>query len=179
MAQKRDRIFALLGAVLFLVTASTLTILVIYSAVTKDDKQPAASQSQAAVCEDNQTEPALAAPQSYKASGDVPALQTKDLEVGTGPEIKSGDCIVTKYYGTLAQKGTLFDENFTKPTGLAFKYDTGSVVPGFDEGLKGMKVGGTRRIVIPSDKGYGAQGNGAIPPNSDLVFVVKILRIQK
>lgn len=184
MREKRDRFFALFGAILFLVTASTLTILVVWqmasngNASTADNNKNTGNASQTA-CEDNQAEPTFDKPEVFKPEGDVTKVEATDLEVGTGDTIRTGDCIVTKYFGSLAKDGTVFDENFTKPTGFAFNYNMGSVVPGFDEGLQGMKVGGMRRIVIPSNKGYGAQANGAIPANSDLVFVVKVLRVQK
>lgn len=177
MTKKRDRIFAFLGALLFLVTASTLTVAVVYSAVTqKGDQQPAA---QAQTCADNQTELTLDKPAPYKVDGDVTAVQTTDLEKGSGPVIKQGDCVVAKYYGMLAKTGKEFDENFSQPTALVFNYDTGRVIPGMDEGMNGMQVGGVRRIVIPSEKAYKDADMGNIPPNSDLVFIIKILRIQK
>ena len=84
-----------------------------------------------------------------------------------------------KYYGTLAADGTLFDENFTKDTAFTFALGSGQVIQGWDKGLEGVKVGGTRRLVIPSNLAYGEAGQGAIPANADLVFVVKLLRIQK
>ena len=84
-----------------------------------------------------------------------------------------------KYYGTLASDGTLFDENYTKDTSFSFKLGAGQVIQGWDKGLLGMKVGGERRLVIPSELAYGESGQGAIPANADLVFVVKLLRIQK
>jgi len=74
--------------------------------------------------------------------------------------------------------GAKFDENFTQPTGFEFIVGNGNVIPGWDQGLLGMKAGGTRRLVIPSQLAYGSTGSGStIPPNSDLVFVVKLLRI--
>ena len=93
---------------------------------------------------------------------------------------KVGDCLVVKYYGTLASNGTKFDEDFTDTTALAFTLGQGQVIPGWDQGLVGMKVGGTRRLAIPAAQAYGSQSpTAAIPANSDLVFVVKLLRIQK
>jgi FKBP-type peptidyl-prolyl cis-trans isomerase len=83
-----------------------------------------------------------------------------------------------KYYGTLASSGTVFDQNFDKPLALQFTLGKGDVIKGWDEGLVGIKTGGTRRIVIPADKGYGAQAAGSIPANSDLVFVVKLESIK-
>jgi len=85
-----------------------------------------------------------------------------------------------KYYGTLASDGTMFDENYTKPEGFAFRLGSGQVIKGWDQGLGGMKVGGERRLVIPAALGYGEAGSPPkIPANADLVFVVKLERIQK
>jgi len=84
-----------------------------------------------------------------------------------------------KYYGTLAADGTKFDENFTNATAFAFTLGQGQVIQGWDKGLVGMKAGGMRRLVIPAAQAYGDQAQGSIPANSDLVFVVKLLRIQK
>jgi FKBP-type peptidyl-prolyl cis-trans isomerase len=121
----------------------------------------------------------LSAPESYKHDGKVTKLETTDLEQGTGQESKNGDCMVMKYYGTLASNGTMFDQNYDKPTALQFTLGKGDVIKGWDQGLVGMKVGGIRRIVIPSDLGYGAQAAGSIPANSDLVFVVKLESIKQ
>jgi FKBP-type peptidyl-prolyl cis-trans isomerase len=179
--KNRDRIFALVMAVLFLVTSLSLSVAVIYNIATGNDEK---SNEQAAAndlfsCQSMSAEGALPAPEVFKPEGDVTKLETTDLEPGTGEAAKDGDCLVMKYYGTLASDGTMFDENFTQPTGFAFKLGQGNVIKGWDQGLVGMKEGGVRRLVIPSDLAYGDQANGAIPANSDLVFVVKLLRIQK
>jgi hypothetical protein len=120
----------------------------------------------------------LPAPEIYKPSGKVDKLETTDLQEGSGAAAKNGDCLVMKYYGTLASNGTMFDQNFDKPLALQFTLGKGDVIKGWDEGLPGMKVGGTRRIVIPASLGYGAQAAGSIPANSDLVFVVKLESIK-
>jgi FKBP-type peptidyl-prolyl cis-trans isomerase len=120
----------------------------------------------------------LPAPEIYKSSGKVEKLQTTDIQEGSGQTAKDGDCLVMKYYGTLASSGTVFDQNFDKPLALQFTLGKGDVIKGWDEGLVGIKTGGTRRIVIPADKGYGAQAAGSIPANSDLVFVVKLESIK-
>jgi len=86
---------------------------------------------------------------------------------------------VVKYYGTLAKDGKKFDENFTQPTAIQFTLGAGNVIPGWDEGLVGMKVGSVRRLAIPAAKAYGETSPSAdIPANSDLVFVVKLLKIK-
>jgi peptidylprolyl isomerase len=120
----------------------------------------------------------LPVPEAYKTEGKVSELQTTDLQEGTGAAAKNGDCLVMKYYGTLASNGTKFDENFTSDQGFKFQLGSGQVIKGWDEGLVGIKQGGTRRLVIPADKAYGAQAAGSIPANSDLVFVVKLESIK-
>lgn len=176
MTRKRDRIFAGLGAALFLLSAVGLTALIIIDANSKTNS--AATPTTADTCVDNGTEATLPVPEVYTTGAATTELQKTDLEVGTGKEAKSGDCLAVKYYGTLASDGTHFDDNFTQTTGFAFRLGTGGVIPGWDQGLVGLKEGGTRRLVIPAALAYGETGQGSIPPNADLVFVVKLLRIQ-
>ena len=174
--RKRDRIIAGVGAAVFLITGSALTIGVIWDMVTqKDNPNPTAQTAQA----EQKKEEILPAPEVFKPEGDVTELQTTDLSEGSGEAAKAGDTLVMKYYGTLASDGTMFDENYTKDTGFTFTLGSGQVIKGWDKGLEGMKTGGERRLVIPSDMAYGEAGQGAIPGNADLVFVVKLLRIQK
>jgi peptidylprolyl isomerase len=175
MARLRDRNFAGKGAFLFLGSASALTIFVIMNPGA-DSTAPKTSQQQ--TCTDTQTEPSLPVPDIYKPDGAVTDLQKTDLSEGSGPAAKAGDCLIMKYYGTLASDGTKFDENFTDTTAFAFKLGQGAVIQGWDQGVPGMKAGGMRRLVIPAALGYGDQGQGSIPANSDLVFVIKLLRIQ-
>ena len=181
MTKVRDRVFAGFGALLFLVTASALTIAVIINAVDTHDssKTEAQAASQAASCSSSASiaAPTLAAPDVYKPEGQVKALDKTDLEAGTGATLKSGDCVQVKYYGTLASNGTKFDENFTQPTAFQFQLGKGNVIQGWDQGLVGAKVGSTRRLVIPANLAYGSQAAGSIPANSALVFVVKILKV--
>jgi FKBP-type peptidyl-prolyl cis-trans isomerase len=175
MARMRERIFAGSGAVLFFGLAIVGTVY----AVMQGGGDSSTDTSQAAqTCTTTQTEQALPVPEVYKPEGTVSELQKTDLEAGTGAAAKAGDCLVVKYYGTLASDGTKFDEDFTDTTAFAFKLGEGQVISGWDQGLVGMKVGGTRRLVLPAALGYGANAQGSIPANSDLVFVVKLLRIQ-
>jgi FKBP-type peptidyl-prolyl cis-trans isomerase len=176
MARMRERIFAGMGAFLFLGSASALTIFVIMNPGADSTAKKDTAQQQ--TCTDTQTEAALPVPDVYKPDGAVADLQKTDLADGSGPAANSGDCLVVKYYGTLASDGTKFDENFTTSTAFAFKLGQGQVIQGWDQGVVGMKAGGMRRLVIPAALGYGDQAQGSIPANSDLVFVVKLLRIQ-
>lgn len=173
MVKMRDRIFAGFGAVLFFGSACALTVLVVMQGSSNN-----AAPASAAACVENNAETRLAVPETYKPTGPVTSLQTDDLIAGSGQAAKDGDCLVVKYFGTLAKDGTEFDENYTSTLGFAFTLGQGSVISGWDQGLVGMKVGGTRRLVIPAALGYGNQPAGSIPANSDLVFVVKLLRIQ-
>lgn len=141
-------------------------------------KQLQEQQQKQQACTDTNTEAALPIPDVYKPAGAVSALQTTDLVEGTGAPAKAGDCLYVKYYGTLASNGTKFDENFTSTSAFAFALGQGQVIEGWEKGLVGMKVGGTRRLVIPASMAYGSAAQGAIPANSDLVFVVKLLAIK-
>lgn len=176
MTRMRDRVFAGFGAFLFLASACGLTIFVIMQPSSDNTSNTASSQQ---TCADSKTEPTLAVPEVYKPAEPVTTLQTTNLTQGSGAAAKSGDCLVMKYYGTLASDGTKFDENFTDTTAFAFKLGQGQVIEGWDKGLVGLKTGGVRRLVIPAAQAYGSQAQGSIPANSDLVFVVKLLRIQK
>ncbi len=189
--RKTTRVFILIVVVLFFVSAFGLTFAGIWEQT--HDKSSNPTSSTAAACnQDVATESVLPLPVTYTTTAAATALQTTDLTVGTGVAAKAGDCLVVKYYGTIATTGTVFDETFDKPTGFAFPLGQGQVIPGWDQGLVGIKAGGTRRLVIPASLAYGASGSCktpdpanpqkcdayAIPPDTDLVFVVKLLRIQ-
>lgn len=177
---RKDRIFALLGAILFIGSTLALSVAVIIQQITTSNGAPPTQSPSSAsqTCVDNITEPTLPAPEVYQPSGTVTDLQVSDLTLGDGAVIKAGDCLIVKYYGTLAADGKLFDENYSSTTGLAFTLGQGQVIQGLDQGLAGMKVGGVRRLVVPPTLGYGAQANGPVPANATLVFTIKLLRIQ-
>lgn len=121
----------------------------------------------------------LSRPQVFKPAGDVKTLSTTDLTTGSGRPVQTGDCVSVKYYGTLAKDGSLFDEDYTQPLAIKYQVGAGQVIAGWDEGLIGMRAGGVRRLVIPSELAYGAQSPSAkIPANSDLVFTVKLESIK-
>ena len=181
MTRVRDRFFAGFGALLFLVSASAITIVVIVSSIGSKQDVNSQTVSNQSNCEASASIAAdsFALPETFKPEGGVKALEATDLETGNGATLKSGDCVQVKYFGTLAKDGTVFDENFDKPTGFQFQLGKGNVIAGWDQGLVGAKVGATRRLVIPSELAYGKQSNATIPANSDLVFVVKILKVTK
>jgi FKBP-type peptidyl-prolyl cis-trans isomerase len=167
-----------MGALLFLITASALTIVVIYDSVTREDTPPT-QQTACSIDGSVVTDVTLPVPEAYKSEGKVETLKSEDLEQGKGTAAKNGDCLQMKYYGSLASNGELFDENFTEKTLLQFQLGSQQVIAGWDQGVTGMKEGGVRRLSIPASLGYGEQAQGSIPANSDLVFVIKLIKIKK
>lgn len=98
-----------------------------------------------------------------------------DLTVGTGPEVKQGDLVSVNYALSLSD-GTVIQNSKDLGKGpFQFILGAGQVIPGWEEGFKGMKVGGVRTIVIPPELGYGPNQAGPIPPNSTLVFTIELL----
>jgi FKBP-type peptidyl-prolyl cis-trans isomerase len=104
-------------------------------------------------------------------------LYWRDLVVGAGTTAANGMTVAVHYVGNLPN-GTQFDVNGPTATPFSFKLGIGQVVPGFDEGIRGMKVGGRRQLIIPPELGYGSRANGAIPANSILVFTVDLVSAQ-
>jgi len=103
---------------------------------------------------------------------------TKDIIVGTGAEAKAGESATVNYVGVLYKGGKEFDASWRRNEPFTFVLGRGAVIPGWDQGIPGMKVGGRREIIIPASLAYGAKGAGAsIPPNSALVFVVDLLAV--
>ena len=129
--------------------------------------------------------------QSQAPAATAPAgptsLTMQDVSVGTGAEAKSGDTVVVEYTGKLAD-GTVFDSTSMhgnqvmpgcdKAGQFCFILGAGQVIPGWDQGIAGMKVGGERTLVIPPSLAYGSQGVGPIPPNATLTFDVKLVAVK-
>jgi FKBP-type peptidyl-prolyl cis-trans isomerase len=99
----------------------------------------------------------------------------QDQAVGTGAEAKTGDVVTVNYTGRLSD-GSVFDSSVGRKP-LQFMLGIGQVIPGWDQGLVGMKVGGKRLLIIPPALAYGSQGIGPIPPNSTLIFEVDLLDV--
>ena len=115
----------------------------------------------------------------------VTALQSADLKQGTGAALAGGQMAVVQYTGWLYEsaapdnKGKQFDSSRTGGEPFRFPVGTGSVIKGWDQGVVGMKVGGSRRLIIPADLAYGDNGaNGVIPPGAALVFDIDLVAIE-
>ena len=108
-------------------------------------------------------------------------LQYDDIHVGTGAQAEAGRQVSVHYTGWLYNggvKGAKFDSSKDRNDPFSFALGAGMVIKGWDEGVQGMKVGGTRLLVIPPQLGYGARGaGGAIPPNATLMFEVELLAV--
>ena len=114
------------------------------------------------------------------AGGEPPSdLEVEDIEVGTGPEATPGSDVDVHYVGVSWSSGRQFDASWDRQATFSFRLGGGQVIPGWDRGVAGMKVGGRRRLTIPPELGYGSRGaGGVIGPNETLVFVVDLVGIR-
>ncbi len=118
------------------------------------------------------------APATGLTDASVTELKMEDMLVGTGAEAITGKTVVVNYIGRLVD-GKKFDASCDRNQPFDFPLGAGAVIKGWDQGVAGMKVGGKRRLIIPSSLGYGAQGaGGVIPPNAALVFDVELVEVK-
>lgn len=104
-------------------------------------------------------------------------LYYRDLTVGAGAVAGNGQSVTVTYSGYLTS-GSKFDGTSSVRPSLPFTIGARQVVDGFDEGVRGMRVGGTRQLIIPPSLGYGARGNGPIPPQAIIIFEVGLVGVQ-
>lgn len=114
----------------------------------------------------------------------ITSLQLSDTKAGNGAQASSGKSVTVHYSGWLYdakapdRHGKKFDSSRDRNEPFAFRLGAGEVIPGWDQGVAGMKVGGQRTLTVPPALGYGAQGaGGVIPPNATLVFDVELLNV--
>lgn len=110
-------------------------------------------------------------------SSSTKQLTWQDIIVGQGKEAAVGDSVRVDYVGTL-QNGDKFDSSIDRGQPFEFTLGSGQVIKGWDQGVKGMKVGGKRKLTIPPEFGYGNRPTGRIPANSTLIFEVDLLAIE-
>lgn len=111
--------------------------------------------------------------------GPVPTeLVIEDLLDGSGRVVTSGDTVICHYVGVVYETGEEFDASWNRGEPLRFRVGIGQVIQGWDQGLLGMRVGGRRRLEIPSELAYGEQGAGTvIGPNQALIFIVDLVDV--
>lgn len=123
------------------------------------------------------------APAATPSDASPIAMQKIDTVTGTGKEAVAGSTVVVNYTGWLyapnaqQQHGAQFDSSVGRQP-FSFRLGAGQVIPGWDQGVQGMKVGGKRTLIVPAAMGYGEQGAGPIPPNSNLIFDVELLDVR-
>jgi FKBP-type peptidyl-prolyl cis-trans isomerase len=140
------------------------------------------AQADALACQslppDSSASPIQPPEQPFIPEGDVAELEVTDLEAGDGEAVEADSCLVVHYHGTLASDGEVFDSSYER--GSPARFPLSNVIAGWRQGLLGMMEGGTRRLVIPSELAYGTDGNPPlIAPDTDLVFVVELIRIEQ
>jgi FKBP-type peptidyl-prolyl cis-trans isomerase len=163
-------------AAVFLISACAFSAFVIYDmqqsrkknaeqkAATEQAQQPGASEGKPL--------------ENFTPVETVTELQTTDIKVGEGAEVKPGDTVTVDYVGAIAATGSIFESS--KDSGQPATFPLDGVIQGWTEGIPGMKEGGVRRLVIPADKAYGPnprEGSG-IPPNAALVFDVTLIKVE-
>lgn len=189
MARKRERAFAAFGAGLFLLTSSALTIGVIYQIVQSHNSSNASDGSTTTPASTTQPKETNKVDNSTKLQGtklanftpvaSITQLQEEDTTPGTGAVVQAGATVTVDYTGAVASTGVIFQSS--KDSGQAVTFPLNQVIAGWTQGIPGMKVGGTRRLLIPANLAYGANppsGSG-IPANADLVFDVTLHSISK
>ncbi|SDU55856.1 peptidylprolyl isomerase [Amycolatopsis keratiniphila] len=121
----------------------------------------------------------LQKPQIDRPEGPAPSeLEKSDITVGDGQEAKAGDTVSVHYVGVSHSTGDQFDASWDRGEPLRFGLGAGQVIPGWDQGVAGMKVGGRRKLVIPPHLAYGERGaGGVIKPNETLIFVVDLIGV--
>lgn len=135
------------------------------------------STSTAAAAKTPTSGPLSKEPHVTPPSGPPPTkLVTKEIVKGTGTEAKTGSAVAVNYVGALYKTGKVFDASWKRNEPFTFTLGKGQVIPGWEQGIVGMKVGGRRELIIPAALGYGAKGSPpSIPPNEALVFIVDLL----
>jgi FKBP-type peptidyl-prolyl cis-trans isomerase len=172
-----QRVFALILAVLFFVFSFAASFAVILQLIKDNrDAKPVDSNTVTTSTDSTSDNKKL---EGTKLSGfdpvaSVDKLQTTDTKVGDGTEVKAGDTVTVDYTGAVAATGVIFQSSLDSGQTATFALD--QVIKGWTDGIPGMKVGGTRRLLIPADQAYGAtppSGSG-IPANAPLVFDVTL-----
>ncbi|MBI1856935.1 FKBP-type peptidyl-prolyl cis-trans isomerase [Candidatus Saccharibacteria bacterium] len=170
-----ERIFALTAALVFLTTTVAISLVVVWQA-RQDNKDSQTAISQQGSLKEAKLEGTKLA--GFTPIDKVEQLQISDLQVGTGAEVKEGATVTAHYTGALAKNGTIFQSSHDGAN-QPVEFPLNGVIAGWTKGVPGMKVGGTRRLIIPASLAYGESSPSAnIPPNSDLVFDIELTAIK-
>ncbi len=179
-----QRVFIILMAVVFLVTTVATSGFIVYSLINEGKNKDSASSEAA----DQLSKQDINSKEGDRMQGtklkdfkpvdNVTALQKLDLKTGNGEEVKPGATVTAHYTGAVASTGIIFQSSHDSGSPIPFSLD--GVIKGWTEGVPGMKVGGTRRLIIPADLAYGVSppaGSG-IPANAALVFDIELTEVK-
>jgi FKBP-type peptidyl-prolyl cis-trans isomerase len=169
-----QRAFALTIALIFLVTTIATSALVIMAIINENKSNKAASDLQNTQTTDSANKLQGTKLENFTPVATVDKLQIIDIKEGTGDVVKAGDTVTAHYTGAVAATGVIFQSSHD--TGQPIPFSLNEVIKGWTDGVPGMKVGGTRRLIIPADQAYGAnppQGSG-IPADAPLVFDIEV-----
>lgn len=178
MAKTSQRVIAVIIALLFLVSSIAFSVFVIWDMTNNNDTTASDSQAIEELLENQRTEGQLEGTklENFTPVSGVSELQIIDIEEGTGEVVPAGATVTAHYTGALALDGTIFQSSHDGGEPVSFPLD--GVIKGWAEGVPGMKVGGKRRLIIPAALAYGDQSPAAnIPPNSDLVFDIELVKL--
>lgn len=178
-----QRAFALTIALIFLVTTVATSVFVIMAIINDNKTANSNTQTSDQSNTNDTTKPKEGALQGTKLNNFTPvttvdSLQKIDLVAGTGEEVKPGATVTAHYTGAVAATGIIFQSSHD--SGQPIPFGLNQVIKGWTDGVPGMKVGGTRRLIIPADQAYGANppaGSG-IPANAPLVFDIELTAVQ-
>jgi len=177
VAKTHQRVFALVIAVIFLATSVATGAAVIWQ-MNQDNQQTATGDTQNA----GNNQPQEGQLQGTKLEGFTPvstvdSLQVVDLQPGNGAEVAAGATVTAHYTGALAKDGTIFESSHD--SGQPATFPLSGVIPGWQQGVPGMKIGGKRRLIIPAALAYGETGAPPnIGPNEPLVFDIEMVSVQ-
>lgn len=180
MAKVHQRIFAIVGALLFFISSIALTVAVFWQI--HQTNQAEKAQKAKDTSQTNQTTPQEGKLQGTKLEGFTPVtkvdqLQKIDMTTGSGDTVKAGDTVTVHYTGAVAATGVIFQSSHDM--GQPISFGLNQVIKGWTDGVPGMQAGGKRRLLIPADQAYGANppsGSG-IPANADLVFDIELVKV--
>lgn len=166
MARRRDRVAALVLAIVFFVTSVGVGLLVVWESVTKDDAANNAQSQQQALAGTRLAD--------FEPTSDVGELKVIDKKEGAGKEVKADSVITVDYTGALSATGIIFESSLDRGQQATLSLDM--VIEGWKRGLVGMKEGGERRLVIPAEQAYGDSPppQSVIPKNAPLVFDITL-----
>jgi FKBP-type peptidyl-prolyl cis-trans isomerase len=174
LSERLHRAMWMFLAVLFIFTAVGIGAISVWQSIHTSNKDKSTNNQTGATPVNNK----LAGTQlaNFTPVAKVDSLQKIDTTPGTGTEAKADSTVVAHYTGAVASSGIIFQSSYD--SGQPAEFPLSGVIKGWQEGVPGMKVGGTRRLLIPANLAYGANPPAGIPANADLVFDITLVSVK-